>query len=174
MKIDPEDPRLTAHALGELDPIEADDFEKILQDCPEAQSEVDAIRDTITTIKEEFDGAPKKKLSEEQKQILFSNEEDVIVDPGPGTFSKVNRWLGVTAAAACFVGMGIVGLRSVKQQLQEDSDESNRLAYSRAVESPGSVPLDLNKESKESSTKKLDLITKVDKGRSIAGKKGVS
>ena len=171
MKIDPEDPRLTAHALGELDPIEADDFEKILQDCPEAQSEVDAIRDTITTIKEEFDGAPKKKLSEEQKQILFSNEEDVIVDPGPGTFSKVNRWLGVTAAAACFVGMGIVGLRSVKQQLQEDSDESNRLAYSRAVESPGSVPLDLNKESKESSTKKLDLITKVDKGRSIAGKK---
>ena len=56
MKIDPEDPRLTAHALGELDPIEADDFEKILQECPEAQSEVDAIRDTITTIKEEFDG----------------------------------------------------------------------------------------------------------------------
>ena len=111
MKIDSEDPRLTAYALGELDPSEVDDFEKVLQDCPEAKSEVEAIRDAITTIKEEFDEAPKKELSEEQKQILFSNEEDVILDPGPGTFSKVNRWLGVTDAAACFVGMGIVGLR---------------------------------------------------------------
>ncbi|MED6299348.1 MAG: hypothetical protein VX860_04590, partial [Verrucomicrobiota bacterium] len=89
MKIDSEDPRLTAYALGELDPSEADAFEKILEECPETKLEVDAIRDAITTIKEEFDEAPKKKLSEEQKQILFSNEEDVILDPGPGAFSKV-------------------------------------------------------------------------------------
>ena len=59
MKIDSEDPRLTAYALGELDPGEADDFEKVLQDCPEAKSEVEAIRDAITTIKEDFDEAPK-------------------------------------------------------------------------------------------------------------------
>ena len=157
MKIDSEDPRITAYALGELDPSEVDDFEKILQDCPEAKSEVDAIRDTITTIKEEFDGAPKKELSEEQKQILFSNEEDVILDPGPGTFSKVNRWLGVTAAAACFVGMGIVGLRSVKQGLQEDSDGVSQQVYSRAVDPTGPVPLDSKEDSKKVSIKESDL-----------------
>ena len=157
MKIDSEDPRLTAYALGELDPSEVDDFEKVLQDCPEAKSEVEAIRDAITTIKEEFDEAPKKELSEEQKQILFSNEEDVILDPGPGTFSKVNRWLGVTAAAACFVGMGIVGLRSVKQGLQEDSDGVSQQVYSRAVDPTGPVPLDSKEDSKKGSIKESDL-----------------
>jgi Ca-activated chloride channel family protein len=157
MKIDSEDPRLTAYALGELDPSEVDDFEKILQDCPEAKSEVDAIRDTITTIKEEFDGAPKRELSEEQKQILFSNEEDVILDPGPGAFSKINKWLGVTAAAACFVGMGIVGLRSFKQELQEDSDGVSQQVYSRAVDPTGPVPLDSKEDSKQGSIKESNL-----------------
>ena len=74
------DKLLTAYALGELDPSEVDDFEKVLQDCPEAKSEVEAIRDAITTIKEEFDEAPKKELSEEQKQILFSNEVNPFTD----------------------------------------------------------------------------------------------
>ena len=142
MKIDSEDPRLTAYALGELDPSEADAFERILEECPETKLEVDAIRDAITTIKEEFDEAPKKKLSEEQKQILFSNEVDVILDPGPGAFSKVNKWLGVTAAAACFVGMGLVGLRSVKQELQEDSDYAGRRDAATATNSPKLIPLE--------------------------------
>ena len=142
MKIDSEDPRLTAYALGELDPSEADAFERILEECPETKSEVDAIRDAITTIKEEFAEAPKKKLSEEQKQILFSNEEDVILDPGPGAFSKVNKWLGVTAAAACFVGMGLVGLRSVKQEPQEDSDYAGRRDAATATNSPKLIPLE--------------------------------
>ncbi|MDG1854010.1 MAG: von Willebrand factor type A domain-containing protein [Verrucomicrobiales bacterium] len=157
MKINSEDPRLTAYALGELDPSEVDDFEKILEECPEAKSEVDAIRGTIKTIKEEFAEAPKKKLSKEQKQILFSNEEDVILDPGPGTFSKVNRWLGVTAAAACFVGMGIVGLRSVKQELQENSDGESQPVYTRAVDPTGPVPLDSKEDSKKGSIKESDL-----------------
>ena len=157
MKINSEDPRLTAYALGELDPSEVDDFEKILEECPEAKSEVDAIRGTIKTIKEEFAEAPKKKLSKEQKQILFSNEEDVILDPGPGTFSKVNRWLGVTAAAACFVGMGIVGLRSVKQELQENSDGESQRVYTRAVDPTGPVPLDSKEDPKKGSIKESDL-----------------
>ncbi|MDP6860407.1 MAG: von Willebrand factor type A domain-containing protein [Verrucomicrobiales bacterium] len=157
MKINSEDPRLTAYALGELDPSEVDDFEKILEECPEAKSEVDAIRGAIKTIKEEFAEAPKKKLSKEQKQILFSNEEDVILDPGPGTFSKVNRWLGVTAAAACFVGMGIVGLRSVKQELQENSDGESQRVHTRAVDPTGPVPLDSKEDSKKGSIKESDL-----------------
>ncbi|NRB45554.1 MAG: von Willebrand factor type A domain-containing protein [Verrucomicrobiales bacterium] len=142
MKIDSEDPRLTAYALGELDPSEADAFERILEECPETKLEVDAIRDAITTIKEEFAEAPKKKLSEEQKQILFSNEEDIILDPGPGAFSKINKWLGVTAAAACFVGMGLVGLRSVKQELQEDSDYAARRDAATATNSPKLILLE--------------------------------
>ena len=40
MKIDSEDPRLTAYALGVLEPREVDDFEKVLQASPEAKSEV--------------------------------------------------------------------------------------------------------------------------------------
>ena len=135
MKIDSEDPRLTAYALGELDPSEADAFERILEECPETKLEVDAIRDAITTIKEEFDEAPKKKLSEEQKQILFSNEEDVILDPGPGAFSKVNKWLGVTAAAACFVGMGLVAVFWFFIAAQVEVEEYGELHYFIAIAS---------------------------------------
>lgn len=158
MKIDSEDPRLTAYALGELDPSEVDAFERILEECPETKLEVDAIRDAITIIKEEFDEAPKKKLSEEQKQILFSNEVDVILNPGPDAFSKVNKWLGVTAAAACFVGMGIVGLRSVKQELQEDSDYSGKRNAATSTNSPEPVPVEKAQLVKKQSENNEQLI----------------
>ena len=76
MKINSEDPRLTAYALGELNQKEVEEFEKILVENPELKLEIECINDTIDSIKQEFDNLPKEELSDEQKESLLSREQN--------------------------------------------------------------------------------------------------
>ena len=119
MKINSEDPRLTAYALGELDQKEVEELEKILVENPELKLEIERINDTIDSIKKEFDNLPKEELSDEQKESLLSRNK--IINTSPTTFSKINRWTGISAAAACFIGMGIIGFDSLKNNTKQES-----------------------------------------------------
>ena len=119
MKINSEDPRLTAYALGELDQKEVEEFEKILVENPELKLEIECINDTIDSIKQEFDNLPKEELSDEQKESLLSRNK--IINTSPTTFSKISRWTGISAAAACFIGMGIIGFDSLKNNTKQES-----------------------------------------------------
>ena len=119
MKINSEDPRLTAYALGELDQKEVKEFEKILVENPELKLEIECINDTIDSIKKEFDNLPKEELSDEQKESLLSRNK--IINTSPTTFSKISRWTGISAAAACFIGMGIIGFDSLKNNTKQES-----------------------------------------------------
>ena len=119
MKINSEDPRLTAYALGELDQKEVEEFEKILVENPELKLEIERINDTIDSIKKEFDNLPKEELSDEQKESLLSRNK--IINTSPTTFSKISRWTGISAAAACFIGMGIIGFDSLKNNNKQES-----------------------------------------------------
>ena len=119
MKINSEDPRLTAYALGELDQKEVKEFEKILVENPELKLEIERINDTIDSIKKEFDNLPKEELSDEQKESLLSRNK--IINTSPTTFSKISRWTGISAAAACFIGMGIIGFDSLKNNTKQES-----------------------------------------------------
>ena len=119
MKINSEDPRLTAYALGELDQKEVEEFEKILVENPELKLEIECINDTIDSIKKEFDNLPKEELSDEQKESLLSRNK--IINTSPTTFSKISRWTGISAAAACFIGMGIIGFDSLKNNTKQES-----------------------------------------------------
>ena len=119
MKINSEDPRLTAYALGELDQKEVEEFEKILVENPELKLEIECINDTIDSIKQEFDNLPKEELSDEQKESLLSRNK--IINTSPTTFSKISRWTGISAAAACLIGMGIVGFDSLKNNTKQES-----------------------------------------------------
>ena len=119
MKINSEDPRLTAYALGELDQKEVEEFEKILVENPELKLEIECINDTIDSIKQEFDNLPKEELSDEQKESLLSRNK--IINTSPTTFSKISRWTGLSAAAACFIGMGIIGFDSLKNNTKQES-----------------------------------------------------
>ena len=119
MKINSEDPRLTAYALGELDQKEVEEFEKILVENPELKLEIKRINDTIDSIKKEFDNLPKEELSDEQKESLLSRNK--IINTSPTTFSKISRWTGISAAAACFIGMGIIGFDSLKNNNKQES-----------------------------------------------------
>ena len=119
MKINSEDPRLTAYALGELNQKEVKEFEKILVENPELKLEIERINDTIDSIKKEFYNLPKEELSDEQKESLLSRNK--IINTSPTTFSKISRWTGISAAAACFIGMGIIGFDSLKNNTKQES-----------------------------------------------------
>lgn len=126
MKINSDDPRLTAYALGELDPSEIDAFEELLEECPEAKTESDSIREAAMLLKRDFEESPRMVLSEKQKSELVSNRVDKIVDPGPSAFSGMSKWLGMTAAAACFLGMSVIGVR----QMLFNEPTNEKLAHS--------------------------------------------
>ena len=119
MKINSEDPRLTAYALGELDQNEVEEFEQLLDKNSELKSEIDSIKGAIDSLKQEFDNLPKEELSDEQKQSLLSRKNIIITRPS--TFSKISRWTGISAAAACFIGMGIIGYDSIKKETDQES-----------------------------------------------------
>ena len=86
---------------------------------PELKLEIERINDTIDSIKKEFDNLPKEELSDEQKESLLSRNK--IINTSPNTFSKISRWTGISAAAACFIGMGIIGFDSLKNNTKQES-----------------------------------------------------
>ena len=139
MKINSEDPRLTAYALGELDQKEVEEFEKILVENPELKLEIECINDTIDSIKQEFDNLPKEELSDEQKESLLSRNK--IINTSPTTFSIISRWTGISAAAACFIGMGIIGFDSLKNNTKQESltDAANERSSEMPTQSLGKV-----------------------------------
>ena len=95
------------------------EFEKILVENPELKLEIERINDTFDSIKKEFDNLPKEELSDEQKESLLSRNK--IINTSPTTFSKISRWTGISAAAACFIGMGIIGFDSLKNNTKQES-----------------------------------------------------
>ena len=142
MKINSEDPRLTAYALGELDQKEVEEFEKILVENPELKLEIECINDTINSIKKEFDNLPKEELSDEQKESLLSRNK--IINTSPTTFSKISRWTGISAAAACFIGMGIIGFDSLKNNTKQESLTDS--ADERSSEMPTQSLIKINEQ----------------------------
>ena len=139
MEINSEDPRLTAYALGELNQKEVEEFEKILVENPELKLEIECINDTIDSIKQEFDNLPKEELSDEQKESLLSRNK--IINNSPTTFSIISRWTGISAAAACFIGMGIIGFDSLKNNTKQESltDATDERSSEMPTQSLGKV-----------------------------------
>ena len=71
MKLSPDDPKLTAYALGELDHSEAAEFERELQSDPELREAVAEIRETAALLKREFSQGPALSLHAKQKDAVL-------------------------------------------------------------------------------------------------------
>src|SRR5579883_1324270 len=54
MTFDPNDPRLTAYLLGELDPADCAEVESMLQDSPEGRQAAEEIRLTVSWLSEQL------------------------------------------------------------------------------------------------------------------------
>ncbi|MEJ2078441.1 MAG: von Willebrand factor type A domain-containing protein [Acidobacteriota bacterium] len=59
--------KLTAFVLGELEPDEAAEIERLLEESEELQAEVEAIRETVGLLEEEFRGEPAPALRDDQR-----------------------------------------------------------------------------------------------------------
>ena len=93
--------KLTAYALGELDPAETAEVEEFLADNPEAQKTVDDIRQTVQLLEEEFAAAPAMTLTDAQRQA---------VQAGPTKAPKHLRIFRVALAAAAVVIIGLAAI----------------------------------------------------------------
>ena len=74
---DPQDPKITAYALGELNPAESADMAKLLSQSTDAQRAIRDIRKTVGLLKTEFQKEAKPSLSKEHRHTI-----EQTLDPG--------------------------------------------------------------------------------------------
>ena len=88
MTFDPNDPRLTAYVLGELEPAERAEVEAMLDDSPECRQAVDEIRLTVGWLTE--------RLHEEQAAHALAPETNhqpiAAVLPQPQPSAAARPW----------------------------------------------------------------------------------
>ena len=128
MTIKPDDQRLTAYALGELESEESAQIEALLKENPSMVDEVAAIRETASLLENELTADSTLQLSDEQRsRVIAGGDEpgEKIVNPGPDAFSRTSRWLGITAAAACVMAVSAIGIKQFlfeeKQAVMENT-----------------------------------------------------
>ncbi|MFN7137981.1 MAG: anti-sigma factor family protein, partial [Limisphaerales bacterium] len=73
MNLSPDDPRLTAYALGELPADEVREVERAVADSPELRAAVEEIRQMADLLKGELADEPAASLSGEEKEVLLAN-----------------------------------------------------------------------------------------------------
>ena len=96
MKIDANDPRWTAYALGEItDEREKAEMESILQESAEMRRMVEEIRQTAGLLKEELQAEPSVHLTQTQRERIEAKAA-----PGRRWFGLKPAWAMAAAAAA--------------------------------------------------------------------------
>ena len=141
MTIKPDDQRLTAYALGELEEEQSAQLEALLKENPSIAAEVTAIREAATLLESELTAASTLELSEEQRsRVITGGDEpgEKIITPGPDAFSRTSRWLGITAAAACVMAVSTIGIKQFlleEKQAVVESTANDRLVAGKGAES---------------------------------------
>jgi len=103
--INPDDPQMTAYALGELSVAEAAEFEARLQSSPMAQAELASMREIMDLLNDGLRGEWQAGLRRPELKLLdpVSTDRSVIIE---GNFRPVRRNFAIAAAVA---GMLLVG-----------------------------------------------------------------
>ena len=76
----PDDPRLTAFVLGELDDADRAAVKQLLEASPEARAFVDDLQDTIGVLRDELSSEPAPALTDEQRAALQDAAESTEPD----------------------------------------------------------------------------------------------
>ena len=102
MKIDPNDPKFTAYALGELDEAEQAAVERELIRSDAARQAVEEIQATAGLLKEEFGNQPGFELSQSQN-TLIEHRLDSRTTRNPSTSRSLYAGGALLAAASLFL-----------------------------------------------------------------------
>ena len=102
MPFDPDDTRLTAFALGELDDADRAAVEAEIADCAESRKYIEEVRETARLLTEQFHAEPAPGLTPEQRRAI-----EVVLEPAAAVLPlrRRFRWapvLGFAAAAGIF------------------------------------------------------------------------
>lgn len=124
----PEDPRLTAFVLGEIDDSDRAEIEQLLEASPEAQAAVKEIEETIGVLKEGLASEPTPELTAEHRATV---EEQLVSPTGSPTGSVPQRraltgFHKVVGAVASVAALGLVAtyiLPSANHAARVASDE---------------------------------------------------
>lgn len=115
-RIDPNDPRLTAYALGEMDEAERAEFEKLLEESEEDLSLIAEYRNLAEVLSQELASEPHPVLTPEQRGVIVqrlanSNGKPTSGFTGWPWFFRPYQLAG--ALATCLVlGLGLLFLQS--------------------------------------------------------------
>jgi hypothetical protein len=144
--VNPDDPQMTAYALGELTIAEAAEFEARLQDSPKARRELAEMRQVMSLLSEGLRGewqgeAPVKGLRVFEPVLLPEPAPDSVIIEG--RFRPVRRSLAAAAAVAAILLFGAAALVSQRSGLLD----GNPVKMLATVENPvasslaGSLPV---------------------------------
>ncbi|UCC28708.1 MAG: von Willebrand factor type A domain-containing protein [Phycisphaerales bacterium] len=120
MSIDPNDPKLTAYALGELDDTERAEVEAQLKESEAARQTVNEIRETAALLTRELKAEPAPALSDDQRKAIESRAKQVYggdMKSAPAKRLTLRRWWIPTSVAASLlivVGIGYMLLPSLE------------------------------------------------------------
>ncbi len=125
MTFDPNDARLTAFALGELEGDEQAAIEALLAENPDARQAVDDIRQTARLLTESFQTEPSPGLAPEHRQAIEAKLASTDIDEtlprsagaAPPRMVRV-RWMPIGLAAAATIAIAAGTLALLHQQTQ--------------------------------------------------------
>src|SRR5262245_15685945 len=100
-----DDPRVTAYALGELDPTERATVERLLADSPEAQNAVREIRELAGLLATELQHEPAPALTVAQRTAILEGKTAAVVKRPAAPRRKGNRWISQFAALASMAAL---------------------------------------------------------------------
>ena len=104
--INPDDPQMTAYALGELSVAEAAEFESRLKDSPMARAELSSMREIMGLLSEGLRGEWEVTSARPTLKLLDPvqvEDSAVIVQ---GDFRPVRRYFAAAAAVAAMMLVG--------------------------------------------------------------------
>lgn len=110
MKIDPNDPRLTAYALGELDDAERVEIEVLLKDNEVARREVETMRRAATTLADELRSEPCPQLTPEQLAKIEQRFAPSEKEAAPFPWWRALGWATALGAAAMVAALFLPAL----------------------------------------------------------------
>ena len=134
MKMTPDDPRLTAYALGELDPAERAVLEVELKNAPECREIVDQIRATAAQLSTEF-------AAEELPALSFARETKIRNELQPSR-SRASFWprLLFYGSAAAVVAVFFAVLISRSSPPMAKSQRTLQMAQANNTPATGHSP----------------------------------
>jgi Ca-activated chloride channel family protein len=137
MKLAPDDPRLTAYALGELDEHECAAVETALRDSTECRQAVEEIRQMVGVLESELRKEPMPALSKRRrKAVLESFRKNGLIKkliPFPTERRKVVVvWAAMAASLALLFSLEVFR-RSVPSEVEMTSPQANSASASAAA-----------------------------------------